>query len=191
MARCRARGCWIRPRSCSPARSSPGDLESTGAAANPVPLKFDGVVTIGSEAHYHCDLSTFSGQPLSDRLEVVSTDKLTIEGGTLEVQLLPTYTPAAGDFFDIVIAPGGINGSFATHILPLGANVVYLSDRVRISFDALCYPDCDGSGTLGIDDFICFQTFFALGDPFADCDGSGTLGIDDFICFQTFFALGC
>ncbi len=54
-----------------------------------------------------------------------------------------------------------------------------------------CYADCDASGSLTIDDFICFQTFFAIGDPAADCDGSGTLNIDDFICFQTFFALGC
>jgi FG-GAP-like repeat len=54
-----------------------------------------------------------------------------------------------------------------------------------------CYPDCDASGLLGIDDFICFQTFFAIGDPYADCDQSGVLGIDDFICFQTFFAIGC
>ncbi len=55
----------------------------------------------------------------------------------------------------------------------------------------LCYPDCDASGTLNIDDFICFQTLFAIGDPLADCDGGGSLNIDDFICFQTFFALGC
>jgi len=54
-----------------------------------------------------------------------------------------------------------------------------------------CPPDCDASGTLNIDDFICFQTLFALGDPGADCDASATLNTDDFICFQTLFALGC
>jgi FG-GAP-like repeat len=54
-----------------------------------------------------------------------------------------------------------------------------------------CYADCDLSGSLSIDDFICFQTLFALADPTADCDASGNLSIDDFICFQTFFALGC
>jgi hypothetical protein len=54
-----------------------------------------------------------------------------------------------------------------------------------------CYADCDLNKTLNIDDFICFQTLFAIGDPVADCDESGTLNIDDFICFQTFFALGC
>lgn len=56
---------------------------------------------------------------------------------------------------------------------------------------AACYADCDESGSLTIDDFVCFQTFFALGDPYADCDESGSLSIDDFICFQTLFAIGC
>ncbi len=54
-----------------------------------------------------------------------------------------------------------------------------------------CYADCDASGNLAIDDFICFQTLFAIGDPSADCDESGDLSIDDFICFQTLFAIGC
>jgi trimeric autotransporter adhesin len=57
-----------------------------------------------------------------------------------------------------------------------------------------CYANCDGSTqppVLNIDDFVCFQTFFAIGDPYADCDASGMLNIDDFICFQTAFAIGC
>ncbi len=54
-----------------------------------------------------------------------------------------------------------------------------------------CKADCDANGGLDIDDFICFQTCFAIGDPYADCDSSGGLDIDDFICFQTLFAVGC
>ncbi len=54
-----------------------------------------------------------------------------------------------------------------------------------------CYPDCDLDTILTIDDFICFQTYFALGLLFADCDLDTVLTIDDFICFQTFFAIGC
>ncbi len=62
---------------------------------------------------------------------------------------------------------------------------------LRYDKPTACYADCDESGGLTIDDFICFQTLFALGDPGADCDESGDLTIDDFICFQTFFAIGC
>ncbi len=54
-----------------------------------------------------------------------------------------------------------------------------------------CKPDCDASGELDIDDFICFQTTYAIGDMAADCDGDGQLLIDDFICFQTAYAIGC
>ncbi len=55
----------------------------------------------------------------------------------------------------------------------------------------VCYPDCDTSGVLNVNDYICFQTKFALGDPYADCDGNGVRNVNDYICFQTSFALGC
>lgn len=54
-----------------------------------------------------------------------------------------------------------------------------------------CVADCDQSGDLTIDDFICYQTLYAIGNPTADCDQSGDLTIDDFICFQTLYAIGC
>ncbi len=60
-----------------------------------------------------------------------------------------------------------------------------------------CYANCDastgpgGAPTLNINDFVCFQTKFALGDPYADCDGNGQRNVNDYICFQTKFALGC
>jgi hypothetical protein len=54
-----------------------------------------------------------------------------------------------------------------------------------------CYPDCNGDGLLNLADFGCFQTKFALQDPYADCNGDGFLGLADFGCFQTKFALGC
>ncbi len=62
--------------------------------------------------------------------------------------------------------------------------------------EAVCYPNCDGSSaggvpTLNVNDYICFQTRFALGDPYADCDNSGSRNVNDYICFQTRFALGC
>ncbi len=54
-----------------------------------------------------------------------------------------------------------------------------------------CYPDCDESGALNVNDYICFQTKFALSDPYSDCDGNGVRNVNDYICFQTNFALGC
>ncbi len=55
-----------------------------------------------------------------------------------------------------------------------------------------CFADADASGELDIDDFIAFQTFYALNDlRNADANADGTLDIDDFITFQTLYAIGC
>ncbi len=53
------------------------------------------------------------------------------------------------------------------------------------------YADCDNNAALDIDDFICFQTHYAIQSPYADCDADAALTIDDFICFQTLYAIGC
>jgi hypothetical protein len=78
--------------------------------------------------------------------------------------------------------------------LIVGGSFLTINNQVSVEWAhgrAACPGDCDGSGQLDIDDFVCFQTFFVLGDDNADCDASGTLTIDDFICFQTNFVLGC
>jgi hypothetical protein len=54
-----------------------------------------------------------------------------------------------------------------------------------------CYSECNRDGYLSIDDFICFQSAYALGGWYADCDSNGELSVDDFICFSTFFHIGC
>ncbi len=99
--------------------------------------------------------------------------------------------------------PAGSWGSSSAHDIWSDGNTTYIAGSGyninTLRWEALlwtqvvssCKADCDDSGALNIDDFICFQTLFALGDPAADCDASGSLNIDDFICFQTLFALGC
>ncbi|MFM9997040.1 MAG: hypothetical protein ACKVU4_14715 [Phycisphaerales bacterium] len=54
-----------------------------------------------------------------------------------------------------------------------------------------CYPDCNGSGSLSVADFGCFQGKYVLGDLYADCNGSGALSVADFGCFQGKYVLGC
>jgi hypothetical protein len=60
-----------------------------------------------------------------------------------------------------------------------------------------CYANCDGSTAppvLNVNDFVCFQSKYAAGDPGANCDGSTSppvLNVNDFICFQSSFAAGC
>ena len=61
-----------------------------------------------------------------------------------------------------------------------------------------CYVDCDqstGIGVLDVFDFLCFQSSFVAGEPYAcDCDTTtGALVCDllDFLCFQDAFVGGC
>jgi len=77
-------------------------------------------------------------------------------------------------------------------------NPVVLGDlRQMYVIAPVCQPNCDESTippVLNVNDFICFQTRFAAGDPSANCDASTTtpvLNVNDFICFQTKFAAGC
>jgi len=57
--------------------------------------------------------------------------------------------------------------------------------------NSFCYADCDESGELDFFDFLCFQFFFAAGDPRADCDEDGAYTFFDLLCFQNLFAAGC
>jgi len=55
----------------------------------------------------------------------------------------------------------------------------------------LCAADCDGSGSLDVLDFVCFQQAWQVQAPAGDCDGNGVYDVLDFICFQLLFQQGC
>ena len=135
------------------------------------------------------------------------SDDGTVVGGTLN-GLGFVWTPATGflkteDYLELhgVEVPSdyqleeiyAVSGDGLT----IGGQARDLATGVREGFVATvpagggCKADCDASGELDIDDFICFQTRFAISDPYADCDASGELNIEDFICFQTAYAIGC
>ncbi len=82
-------------------------------------------------------------------------------------------------------------GECSQRVMLLSAAVETSPNTPIIAGDKGCAADCDGDDVPTIEDFICFQTYFALGMPTSDCDENEALTIDDFICFQTFFALGC
>ena len=84
------------------------------------------------------------------------------------------------EWAQVTLAPGGIKTYTVVHTINTPA-----------VFPVTCYPDCNADGNLNLGDFGCFQTKFALGDPYADCNGDGALNLGDFGCFQTKFALGC
>jgi hypothetical protein len=54
-----------------------------------------------------------------------------------------------------------------------------------------CYANCDQTGGLTANDFICFLTAFNQGQSYADCDLVGGLTANDFICFVSAYNAGC
>ncbi len=143
------------------------------------------------------------GLAVSDNGEAVAGTH--IVGGTSNTALVWTAITGAMDLDKYLASngvqvPAGYKLEYAYAVsgdgLTFGGSARNLNTNIREGFVAAvsskaCKPDCDASGGLDIDDFICFQTRFAISDPYADCDASGELDIDDFICFQTFFAVGC
>jgi hypothetical protein len=91
-------------------------------------------------------------------------------GNVLTVEAMPGWSFAGGVYtFDGTTQTG-----------PNPSNAVAMRTNTKIS--KLQLVQTGTNHTLGL---------AAPLDCYADCDGNGTLNIDDFICFQTFFALGC
>ncbi|MEQ8768975.1 MAG: agmatine deiminase family protein [Phycisphaerales bacterium] len=66
------------------------------------------------------------------------------------------------------------------------------SDAAFAINGAPCPADCDGNGTLNVDDVDCFVAGFLASDPAtADCDDNGALNVDDVDCFVASFLAGC
>jgi subtilisin-like proprotein convertase family protein len=72
---------------------------------------------------------------------------------------------------------------------------VWESFEIRVYGTANALPcsaaDCDGSGSLNVDDVQCFVTAFLSLEAAADCDGSGVVNVDDVDCFVAAFLAGC
>ncbi len=115
---------------------------------------------------------------------------VSLEGPSSSLVFAGTYSNPKVEFQETGILEAGEYTLFA---IGTGGGNPGGSGRYSLTFDVAppCIADCDGTGGLNIDDFVCFQTFYALGDFKADCDGDGELSIDDFVCFQTGYAAGC
>ena len=86
----------------------------------------------------------------------------------------------AWDVYDSVHFPGVFLDAVASAVGP-----------TALSASPLCPGDFDADMSQSVNDFIAFQTYFALGDEMCDCEADGQLLIDDFLCFQTLYAIGC
>ncbi|MEQ8768989.1 MAG: hypothetical protein RIB60_00615 [Phycisphaerales bacterium] len=99
-----------------------------------------------------------------------------------------------GDYYDIAVDPtdgttfwaiGQTDESSAGGWDPWVAQFTVVPGSV-------CAGDCDGNGTINVDDIDCFVAGFLAGDlGTSDCDGNGALNVDDVDCFVAAFLAGC
>ncbi|MFM9995798.1 MAG: hypothetical protein ACKVU4_08360 [Phycisphaerales bacterium] len=128
-------------------------------------------------------LPLLPGQWVEYRAEIDLTTDTFAEyyGGTLV---------ASGLSWSGNVLAGGAQAIVALDLYSATINGVFFDDA-SLQPDGGCYPDCNGSGTLTVADFGCFQGKYVLGDLYADCNASGTLSVADFGCFQGKYVLGC
>jgi hypothetical protein len=134
------------------------------------------------------------GQPVTIRVGASDNTylervELTWNDGTWHTQQLAGAINAPNFTQDVQIGPfqWGQQVSFYAKAVDTSGNV----DASPTGQFTLCYPDCDQNGVLTVSDFGCFQTAFALAEPYADCNGDGLRTVADFGCFQTKFVSAC
>lgn len=99
-----------------------------------------------------------------------------------------------GDYYDIAVDPTDGTTFWAvgqTDESSAGGWDPWVAEFTVVP-GAGCDADCDGNGSLNIDDIDCFVAGFLAGDlGAADCDGNGTLNVDDVDCYVAAFLAGC
>jgi hypothetical protein len=168
---------------------SPGGAGGPGYTIRAVSLAKPGTLRLEPPSHLLLELA---GSSYNDK--VVGAAGTTVElGGLLDVRRTP-YSPLfPGDHY-VLISGAALQGEFdEIHLpaLPVGRGWRLSSLPTSLAIEVVCKADCDVNWMFTIDDFVCFQSLYAVGDPLADCDGDGTLTIGDFVCFQSAFAAGC
>jgi hypothetical protein len=107
-------------------------------------------------------------------------------GGTLDVELINSFAPSAGQVFPFLTYTGGIFGSFATELLPalpggLFFDVAYNTGVISLQVEGVL-GDYNRSGTVDAGDYIIWRkTFGQTGTGLmADGDRSGAIDAGDY-----------
>jgi len=129
------------------------------------------------------------------QFDQVLVDQTSTVGGTLSLVVIGGYDPALGDAADILVADGGLAGTFdAVTGVSVDAGrslaVTYLTDRVRVT--AARPADANLDGAVNFSDFLLLQAAFGGKGTWADGDFNGSGGIDfsDFLVLQANFGAG-
>jgi hypothetical protein len=114
-----------------------------------------------------------------DRLVVAGSASL---AGTLDVDLLDGFAPAAGNSFEIISAAGGVLGTFNNELLPALApnlewNVLYGSNTVTLQVSAPGLPgDYNDDGSVDAADYVVWRKNEGTTNALPNDPIGGTIG---------------
>lgn len=140
----------------------------------------------GKQAHVVAAVLNESSEPIA--FEMMIEGDWTAQTNAGFQELLPGASLIVDGTIDV---PEGFSSDQGEIVLSARWPQAQARAYATLTVQRQCLGDFDNSGALSIDDFIAYQTAFAIGDLNADVDNDGSLSIDDFIGYQTAYALGC
>ena len=122
---------------------------------------------------------------LYDQLNVTTTSEV---AGSLNVFLLGSFRPSAGDTFSLINA-ASITGSFSSATLPtLRTGLAWDLQTTATSMKLVVLPDYNNNGTVEQGDLTLWQNNFgSTTNLSADGDGNGKVDGRDFLLWQRYF----
>jgi hypothetical protein len=115
----------------------------------------------------------------------------TILSGALNVSLISGFTPSAGNTFEIITAAGGINGRFASAVLPALSGLMWQLDYQpsALSLIVAISGDYNHNGTVDAADYVVWRKTFGQTGPGLAADGNsnGTIDNADFNVWRAHF----
>ncbi|HVT27951.1 MAG TPA: dockerin type I domain-containing protein [Lacipirellulaceae bacterium] len=169
----------------------PGTITFAGnfaPGASPASVSFDSSVALGDHNALSIELGgTVAGNQF-DRLVVGGNLAM---GGSLDVSLIDSFSPAAGNSFDI-LDWSTTSGSFASINLPaLASGLMWNASRLATAgvLSVQLVGDYNGNGVVDAADYIVWRK--ALGQSgvglAADGNGNGKVDEGDYVVWQTNF----
>lgn len=133
-------------------------------------ISSDGTVIVGSASNAEGESVAFIWdpwrglRPLKEHLDELGVD---VEGWSLTA--VADMTPDGTTIVGVGVNPDGGHSVWVATIPPFR------------------YADCDGDGSLGVNDFTSFRGRYLAGDLSADCNDDGQPSAADFLCFRAAF----
>jgi probable HAF family extracellular repeat protein len=163
-----------------------GDLRPGNS---PATVTLDNNVALGSGASLQIELGGLN--PGSEYDQFFVTGDLSLDG-LLEVSILPGFTPAAGQSFDI-LDWGSLSGTFAAINLPTLAGLswntsqLYMTGVLSVAAAGLL-GDYNGNGTIDAADYTVWRDALTAGATSLLNDSTpGTVEESDFLYWRTHF----